>query len=273
MKSTIMTAIGGHVVEGSDFAGLSTEPTPVLYLDRENTLSVVQERFTRLGVKDGRYFKYWGSWLSEEAPAIASPIVLEFASESEPKPLIVVDSLVSFHGGSENDSTETRAFMNEARQLANLGAAVVLLHHSGKADSAKEYRGSSDIKASVDVAFHLANLGDGEFARLRLKAFKSRFAVLEDLILNYSNGTFSADQRANAVSATVTDRLTVLLRENPGIGVQEFQKLAIAGGLGRNRAYSFLKDGVKLGVVREQSGAKNSKLHFLADSEGRDALL
>jgi hypothetical protein len=71
--------------------------------------------------------------------------------------------------------------MSQLRRLADMGAAVIVLHHSGKGESARDYRGSSDIKAAIDVGYLLTNMGDGGLDRLRLKAFKTRFQVDTDL--------------------------------------------------------------------------------------------
>jgi RecA-family ATPase len=75
--------------------------------------------------------------------------------------LIIFDSLIQFHTGSEQDSSETRRYLDQYRRLAHLGPGIVLPHHTGKGEGAKQYRGSSDIKASVDQAFCLEALSDG----------------------------------------------------------------------------------------------------------------
>ena len=72
-------------------------------------------------------------------------MVLEWVRNCEARPLIIIDSMSAFHGGDENSASETRAFLNQARQLADLGATPIVLHHDGKADTAKDYRGSSDF--------------------------------------------------------------------------------------------------------------------------------
>src|SRR5206468_696253 len=113
----------------------------------------------------------------------------------EPKPLIVVDSLIAFHGGDENSSTETRAFMHQCRRLADQGATALVIHHNGKADTAKQYRGSSDFKAAIDAGFHVTNDGpDGRLGTLRLLCFKSRFGFAGELIYEYRDGLFVPDE-------------------------------------------------------------------------------
>jgi hypothetical protein len=62
---------------------------------------------------------------------------------------MVVDSFIRFGPGAENVASETQRYMGTHRRRASFSAAIVILHHVDKVLSAKEYRGSSDIKASV----------------------------------------------------------------------------------------------------------------------------
>jgi stage III sporulation protein SpoIIIAA len=52
-KTTLAAALAGHVACGAPFAGRAVQQRAVLILDRENPISVVQERLYRLGVNDG----------------------------------------------------------------------------------------------------------------------------------------------------------------------------------------------------------------------------
>lgn len=270
-KSTFSTLLAGLVATGSTFMGLNCHLRQVLYLDRENPAVVVDERLSRLAIQDGGTLRYWGGWLPSEAPAPGSPIIMDWVARCNPKPLVVVDSLIAFIKGDENSSTEVRAFMHQLRQLANLGSPVLILHHIGKGETSREYRGSSDFKAALDVGLSLTNLGDGpRLGRLRLKAFKTRFLVEDDLIFHYRDGVFEPDERSNAVSRTVTEQLTGLLRQNPGILTGEFETLAVAKGLGRDRARQFLDDGIRMGYVRPEAHGKRGQRHFLIERTDDD---
>jgi RecA-family ATPase len=258
-KSTVTSAICSAVERGVPFAGLATQARPALILDRENPLPVVVDRFDRLGIDDSPNFKYWGGWLPEEAPPPFSPIIIEWIRSCEPKPLIVVDSLVGFNAGDENSASETRAYMQGFRRLADMGATIIVLHHSGKADTAKDYRGSSDIKASIDIGYHLANLGDpSKLDTLRLRPFKSRFSV-QEIVLRYERGQFSRDVRAPSVS--VTDALRDLLIANPGVGVQRFEELASQKDIARSRSRKFLTDGIAQKTISVEKLPRNGRAH------------
>jgi hypothetical protein len=268
-KSTIVLSMADAISRGKPFAGYRTQQRPVLYLDLENPLSTVVERMDRLGINDGPSLKMWGGWCEEEPPEANCPIVREYVAACAMPPLIVVDSLISFFKGSENDSAEIRAHMHGYRQLAHLGATVLVLHHTGKADSSKEYRGSSDIKAAVDVAYHLVNLGDpARLSLLRLRAFKSRITVAPEVILNYRDGQFTSSEPFDRPSNT--DLLIDLLKQNPRIKSKEFQDLALEKGLGRNRASEFIKREVDSGRIRVSLGDHNTRFHSWAGDKKGD---
>ncbi len=258
-KSTLASAWAGEV---------SAAGRPVLVLDRDNPIGVVKERFGRLGISDGPLLNYWGGWLPEEAPLQRDPRVVDWVKACFPKPFLIVDSAIAFHGGDENDAAQTRAFMHQLRKLSDLGATVLLIHHDGKAGSAKDYRGSSDFKAAIDVGFHVSNAGaKGHLGLLRLRCFKSRFGFSGELRYRYRNGRFVRDQSAAASSpASNTMQLTELLRDNPGVSGVRFESLAADCGLGRNRGRKFLTEGIESGVVRQEIGPHNTRLHYLAES-------
>jgi hypothetical protein len=266
-KTTFVTAACGHVAAGLPFLGRDVIQTEVLILDRENSLPILQERLRRLGIQDGSALRIWGGHNKEPVPSPASPTVVEYVAACNPKPVIVVDSLIAFLECDENDAAEVRAFMSQLRRLADMGAAVIVLHHSGKGESARDYRGSSDIKAAIDVGYLLTSMGDGGLDRLRLKAFKTRFQVDTDLILGYTDGQFTFDERPGAVSKTVSDQLNKLLRDLAPVQTKAFEDEAAKQNLGRDRARRFLRDGVKDGSIIQEQGPLNAKLHRPAVEE------
>src|ERR1035437_8059022 len=208
-KSTLVTAWARDAWRGKG--------VPSLVLDRENPISVIADRLARLGTEDGPGVRSWGGWLAEEAPLPDSRVILDWVRTCEPRPLVIVDSFSAFHGGDQNDAGETRAFMNRCRRVADLGACVIVIHHDGKAETSKDYRGSSDFKAAVDQAYHVASFGsDGRLDKLVLRPYKSRIGAAAEITYNYADGQFLRGDAAEA-RQTVGEQLTVLLRMNPGI--------------------------------------------------------
>lgn len=245
---------------------------PVLFLDRENPLSVIADRLDRLGFPDSPRLRFWGGWCDQEAPMPDAPAVTDWLKTCEAGALVVVDSLSAFHGGDENSAGEMRAFMDRCRRVANMGATVLLVHHTGKSETAKDYRGSSDFKAAIDCGFHVSNFGDsGQLGTLVLRPFKMRMGSCGEISYLYAGGRFIRGDAAEA-RQTVGEQLTSLLRLNPGIAVRRFEDLAAERGLGRNRARSFLSAGVLSGAVKRDVGSRNLMRHYLAGMEVQDAL-
>jgi hypothetical protein len=263
-KSTLVAAAAYAISNGLPFMGRATKKRPVLILDAENPLPAIRERFSRLGIKTHRDFYVWGQWAGDDPPKAGGAIVLDWVARCNPKPVIIVDSVIAFHPGAENDSNETRKYMAQYRMLTKLGVTVILLHHIGKSETSKDYRGSSDYKASIDIGYKLTNLGDGtRLGMLEFRPFKQRFSVEPLLRIVYSDGIFSVDQAE--VSKNVTEQLRDLLKANPGSTKAQFEVLAADQNIGRNRARDFLENGVKGGSVRVEFGPNNRKLHCWAE--------
>jgi hypothetical protein len=141
------------------------------------------------------------------------------------------------------------------------------LHHTGKAETSQEYRGSSDFKGSIDVGITVRNFGERELGKIRLKAFKGRFAIDRDIILLYQRGEFISDSRASAGIQTVTEQLTTLLKADPGIKKSEFERFAAEQQLGRNKARAYLDLGVATGRIILTKGSRNARVYNLAKIE------
>lgn len=254
-KSTLVTAFARDV------------KVPVLFLDRENPRSVFADRLDRLDFHDGPRLRVWAGWCEQEAPLPDAPAVTDWVKACDAGALVVVDSLSGFHGGDQNDAGEMRTFMHRCRRLADLGATVVVIHHDGKAETAKDYRGSSDFKAAIDTGFHVSNYGDsGQLGTLVLRPFKMRVGSCGEITYSYAGGRFIRGNAAE-VKQTLAEQLTALLRLNPGVTARRFDDLVNDRGLGRNRARTFLGDGVTSGAVRFEPGPKNAKRYFLAGME------
>jgi hypothetical protein len=262
--------VGGLVaLTGDSASGKSTLATafardsgvPVLILDRENPVSVIADRLERLNLAEGLHFRIWGGWLPEEAPLPDAPVVTNWVRACEPKPLIVVDSLSAFGVQDENDASQMRRFLHPCRRLADLGATVVVLHHDGKSETARDYRGSSDFKAAVDVAFHVTNFGGGRLDRLLLRCFKSRFGFRGELSYRYAEGRFLRLEETET-RETISEQLTSILRLHPGLTTRDFDKQVKDAGIARNRAREWLVTAVLSGAVVRKHGHRNTYRHY-----------
>ena len=280
-KSSLALWLCDAIAHGKEMFDGKCEQHPALYLTLENPVEHFDDICQRLAIADGpdSNLHILGDW-SEPSPPLpnAAPIL---AWVTQHKPFVVVDSLIAFFDGdNENDAVQMRAFIqNHGRKLLRAGACGVLfLTHPGKAESAQEYRGSSDLRPAIDTGYKLHNSGEHRLERLTLKAFKVRcIQQPNELLLHYTQkdgrDTFVSDDRPRAIAESVTAQLKKLLAENPAIKSREFEKAAQAKGLGQTRARNFLKDGVADGTIRQDDGPHRAKLHTLipvADSGPSD---
>ena len=235
-----------------------------LILDRENPRAVVTDRFKRLGLPlNTARVRVWGRWCKQAPPLPDAPEVREWVQRAGGPVIVVVDSLAGFfEGADQNDAAPMRVFLDRSRRIADAGASVIILHHSGKGESAQDYRGSSDFKAAIDVGLHVSNYATTGLGRIVVRPFKERIPVGGEIAFDYAGGRFIREG-AREARQTVTDQLTAILRTNPGATARRFDELAAAAGLGRSRGRSYLSDGVLGGTVRREAGPNNLKRHFL----------
>jgi Bifunctional DNA primase/polymerase, N-terminal/AAA domain/Primase C terminal 1 (PriCT-1) len=263
-KSTLALALAGAVAHGGLFLGREIEKRPVLYVDRENPLAVVRERIERLAIAETAELRIWGLWVTPSPEGPTATNILQFASAT--RPLIIFDSLVGFHPGSEQDASETRRHMQAYIKLAAVGASVIVLHHTGKADTTKQYRGSSDIKAAVDVAYVLESLSgpDAGIRSLRLKAFKNRVTLPETVHVEYRDGRFDVSEQTTETHREIIERV---IRQRPGASKNEIEKLAQAAGIAQKRTRTLLDEGTRAGWLVPDSGPRGRLSYRLAEIE------
>jgi hypothetical protein len=184
------------------------------------------------------------------------------------KGLIIYDSLIEFHPGSEQSSTETRAFMRQFRALANMGATVVVLHHTGKAETAKLYRGSSDIKAVVDTAY-LLEKGSEETERLSkllLTCFKGRLMPGRDFAFEFHKGQGFVSSVPGLVKKRLTEVVAELLESAPGLNQTAIVRKVREQGFAKGEIEKCLRNG----FFKQQPGPHNATLYTLPDDVDRD---
>lgn len=261
-KTWLAYYIAGRVAHGHPVIGLHSCQMKVLYLDGENPHYVVRQRLDDLAVTETRDLAIWGGWHEWPPAGPEHRLVIDFAREH--RGLIVFDSLIEFHPGSEQSATETRAFMRLFRALANLGATVVVLHNAGKSDKAKLYRGSSDIKAAVDTGYALTPMstGNGVLGELKLESFKARLAPGRNFGLRFVQGE---GFRPTEILHSVFDCIAEVLADRalPQVAILE---IAMKAGFTRAAALASLKST----RFKKDSGPSNSILYSLSDSEAEN---
>jgi hypothetical protein len=157
--------------------------------------------------------------------------------------------------------------MRQFRNLANLGATVVILHHTGKSENSKEYRGSSDIEAAVDMAFILAAVGNKtQLDRLTLTPFKTRLMPVATRELRYvKRQGFEVSAILEKPGDDGPDPLEVvkkIVAANPGINQTQIVERAKGLGISKHKTEAALKQD----VFRVERGERNGLRYWLLPS-------
>lgn len=147
-KSTIVSQLADAVSQGAPFMGLQTQQRPVVIVDYENPLGVLKGRIAAVNSETSVMF--WT--LTDEPPQLDKPEWESFVAlvGTLKNPLMIFDTLQS--ATSDLDVTSNKDYspvMRKLKQLRELGATIVLLHHTPKADATK-YVGASVIFNQVD---------------------------------------------------------------------------------------------------------------------------
>lgn len=188
-KSMLYLALAVALANGEKFfLGKLLNPTRdgrVLVVDEENPEEIIRERLTKLGLRDDAQKKLF--IISQRGVRLDRPDssahLFEDVSNFNPD-LVVLDSFVRLHM-QEEESSGAISKMYNASVLPlsrSLGAAIVLLHHVIKGDSAdsmKRNRGSGDIVAGCDVAWDLVDRLDDEQPHKLFSRFKSRSGAVK----------------------------------------------------------------------------------------------
>jgi energy-coupling factor transporter ATP-binding protein EcfA2 len=257
-KSTFALSMAGAVAHGHPFLERETMQKFSLYVDGENPVGVCRERLDRLGIAETDSLKVWGGWVDPAPEGPHAVSVIEWARIH--RGLIVYDSLIQFHPGSEQDSSETRKYMKHYRHLAHQGAAVVVLANTGKGENTKQFRGSSDIKAAVDQAYCIEAVGDsGDSVRvLRLTPFKCRIADVKPLRVEFTSSGFRPSEDRVKTNREIVEQI---IAAKPNSSGKEIISLATAAGVAKNRAEALLMEGVRDEWLIVTPAKHNTKLY------------
>ena len=258
--------LAGCVANGLPVVGLGVRRCKVLYLDGENPLYVTKQRLFDLGISDTPDLIIWGSWNLSPPVGPENNLIVEFARDH--RGVVIYDSLIEFHPGSEQSSTETRAFMRFFRKLASLGATVIILHHTGKADTAKQYRGSSDIKAAVDTAYLLTRKSQdsAEIGELSMACFKARLAPGRHFGMRFAKGVGFEPCESFSAVRSATEIITEILEAHPARNQKQIVQLASEQGCAKGQVEKCLKSG----DWATEKGPNNSTLYSLPGEGAED---
>ncbi len=225
-KSTLSPHTGYMVALGDTAFGMRTKPGVVFYVAAEDATGLRQRvRALMLRHGDAPDFRVVGgvSDLFDEDSADLDAL-LKAVADQRPV-LIIIDTLaMAFPGLEENDAASMVRVVTVARQLAEHGAAVVLVHHDTKAEGSTP-RGHSVFNGALDMALHVKRDEDGI---IRGKLTKNRNGSPDrDIAFRISTETLGTDEDGDPITAPLVEELTGLDAVRP-VRVSAAQREALS---------------------------------------------
>lgn len=122
--------------------------------------------------------------------------------------LIAIDTLNRFYSGDENDAQQIRGFLESCAELERIfDCAVMIIHHTGVSESAKErVRGSSALKGGVDTEILITK----EEGYISLKQTKQKDDIPEELQVCLKGHVIEGwfDEDGEKVTSATVEELT-----------------------------------------------------------------
>ena len=160
-KSFLAIDLAHHIHEGRRWGGARVEAGPVLYVAAEGG-SLFQNR---LAARRARFhvLRHQIALAGRQSDAgHLAKAVNALATEAGPFRLVIVDTMARVMAGTdENTAADIGALVTACQHIQTAtGAAVLLVHHSGK-DAARGARGHSALRAAVDTELAVTVEDDG----------------------------------------------------------------------------------------------------------------
>jgi AAA domain len=272
-KSWFTYYIAGSIAHGAhvfgEEAGVEAVQRPVVYLDAENPDFVVQQRLRDLGIKETPNLHVWGGWEKAPLPELDDPELLSFTRAN--KPVIILDSFIRFFNGDEQSASDVSKFAKKVRRLSHLGGTLIIIHHTGKSESSKRFRGSSDIEGFIDQGWNLVatNTSEGALDTLTVTPFKTRILQKPFTIQLVPNMGFvkieeDRQKTGDGKLSLFTGEVMAIVHEFPGQSQRWITAQATKRGVPKDRVPQILKN---TEIFTYKDGPKGSHLYYILGEE------
>jgi hypothetical protein len=140
-KSQFALQMCSQIATGKDLLGFGNFPTgKALYLPAEDPVSILEHRIFAVGELLSDDEKHtWSENLYIKSMLEHDPNILDdrwyswLSQVSEDMRLVVLDTLIMFHKGNENDAGEMAEVMGRIKRIcASTGTTIIFLHHTNK---------------------------------------------------------------------------------------------------------------------------------------------
>ena len=224
-KSLLAPFLAYRIAQGEPFFGLRTKQGPVIYVAAEDE-SGMASRMRALRGRHGTAPFLLTQGVSDLN--VGSPDLAWLLSEVESRrpALVVIDTLaMAWPGTIENEADSMGRVVAVARRLTEWGAAVLLVHHSNKAQDGTP-RGHSLLNGALDMAIALEPRDSEGVIRGRLT--KNRNGACDHaLAFRIGVATLGVDDDGDPITAAMCEPLAAGEGVRaPGMGDKQAAALA-----------------------------------------------
>ncbi len=290
-KTWLAMSMALSIANGEDFLDVfTTRQANVLIIDEEGGERLYSERFKLLDAPDDSpvYLMSMSNFVANDRS------VNDIIKECKEKgiELVVIDSLVRINSGDENSSKDIAKLFSSLRAFNNESIAVLIIHHNRKPgrdgyNPSFDMRGSSDIKAAVDVQLAIRRIG--KTSSIQLERAKCRYEMEGmpfklDFIKNEDTGklrfVYAGTVKSKATeddkekeTENLKDTIISVVREFPNTNKGAIVAVIVnRTKIGKTRINTEILNLVKLGILTTENGPHNSTVLSVSeafeDSEG-----
>lgn len=248
-KSMLAMQMACALSSGSDFLGFECpQPAPVIYLNAEDT----RLKFNRR-IRAYRHMLIMADLLTNEQHDLIANQLYYYGAENtfarftaketkelinsvnavarNSRPIILVDPLITFAEGDENDNKAMGQVIDMFRALRNhTDSSVMFMHHAGKSEGA-EYRGASALKDGVRQAYSMKQMTDEERARVTVNEVGeedwNKYVMLRHT--KADEGEIQAPIHLRRVGEGILTRVEVITEEARGVEAMRAMLVVDAG--------------------------------------------
>lgn len=180
----------------------------VLYIDMDNSLIALKRRGLDKIIAENPAFHYIHASKMKGSP-LALIDALIGRGKREPhlllNTLIVLDSIRDFIVGRDmNSDRDIGPVMEKLKQLREVGATVIFLHHTSKEGDGKVFKGSTAFRDSVDMSYALSSERNGNQLIFTLEIDKDRLGVDGRIAFQLDTETMMLESE-NFTMASISD--------------------------------------------------------------------
>lgn len=190
-KSFLTLALAQSVATGTPFLGHFEiqKQGKVLIIDEENNRRIIEKRFKDMGVAAHENIIFLSQCGIQLDHTTHIQKLNQLVDEINPA-LVILDSLVRFHGKDENSASEMRQVMKAIGSLVAEERSVIFIHHHkkegiGKNSGSNSVRGSTDIFNALDCHIGIKRNTDSltvKQHKLRVQQELPAFTVSVDIL-------------------------------------------------------------------------------------------